>query len=218
MANPINTGPVHIWPVLRSVATPAANATVAGLVGVAASILGAGTAAGQAAIPVLAGGNRPYYLGTSMRGVRIRIRRAYSRVWNDLSGPEIAFDKLWAGCEAMVFLDLTRWNENIYQGLIGADLEGPGARGSLMMTEGVAFPVILRFPAFDFHPIFRGTGGGACYRFLAASPEGEEDWETGTGANIRHLMLHCQQIYDPRSNGFMLRDFNPMGLPPTAPN
>src|SRR5215471_9134366 len=100
MADPINTGPVHIWPVLRpSAGAVAVAATAAGFSGVAALALGLGTAA----IPVLAPGPAPVYLGTSMRGVRIRVRRAYSRVFNDLTGPEIAFDKLWAGVEAMVF-------------------------------------------------------------------------------------------------------------------
>jgi hypothetical protein len=231
MADPMVTGPVHVWPVVPNQYAQALATTAAGLSGLAGSIPGGGAgsiiAAGASGVAAALAnlGKIPVYLGTTMRGVRIRVRRGYSRVWNDLTGPEIAFDKIWAGREAMIFLDLTRYSDTVYHVLAGTprpggppDAETPGARGTLMMTEGAAFPVVLRFPAYDYHPRFRANGGVAAYRFLACSPEGEDDWETGSGANVRHLMLHSQEVYDPRTNNLQLKDFNHMGLPPTAPN
>ena len=225
MATPVVTGPVHIWVSIPNSQIATLNATAAGLTFAARSGLPAAGAAGAAAaLARLA--TSPVYLGTGQRGPRVKIRRAYSRVFNDLTGPELAFDKIWAGEEALIFVDLTRWNETAYDlaagrpfsgGVFGA--EPPGSRGTLMMTEGAAFPLILRFPSFDFHPAIRNNLGFAGYRFLAASLEGDDDFETGSGANIRHIAFHCQEIYDPKSNGLALCDFGVEDLvPPLAPN
>lgn len=229
MANPLVTGPVHIWPVVPNAVAQALTATAAGLAGLAGSTPG-GSLVAAAASGVAAAlarlGKTPVYLGTAggKSGVQIKIRRAYSSVFNDLTGSEIAFDKIWAGREAMIRLDLTRWNETIYQVLAGTpnpggapDAEGPGARGTLMMTEGAGFPVVLRFPAYDFHPVWQAAGGKAGYRFLCCMPE-DDDWTPGSDANTRSVMLHAIEAYDPKTNALALRDFNVMGLPPTAPN
>ncbi len=232
MADPLVTGPVGIYVGLPGTSNVAAQAltiaaggfTFPGGAAGPAGATGLAASAAQGIAAALANLNNPLLLGTGMRGPRIKVRRAYSRVWNDLTGPELAFDKIWAGEEALIFFDLTRWNENIYQLMAtrpraGATpgAEPPGTRGTLLMTEGKAFPLYLRFPAFDFHPRFKAAGGQAGYRFLCASIE-EDDYETGSGANMRHLALHCWEVYDPKSNGLALYDGNMTGIGPVLPN
>lgn len=226
-ASPSVTGPVGIYvgmPNAISQSAAAFAATAAGLSFVVVNNpLIQAAASTAAALARLAG--QIGFLGTSQRGPRIKVRRAYSRVFNDITGAEIAFDKIWAGAEALVFMDLTRWDETIYRFLgsrprAGATegAEPPGTRGTLMMTEGACLPIYLRFPAFDFHPVFRAQGGLAGYRLLAGSLEGDDDYETGTGANMRHVAIHCQEIYDPKSNGLALFDHNMTGVPALLPS
>src|SRR6266542_2129237 len=112
MPIPSTTGPVGVYlNVAPITASPAGGG--AGVVGGAQAAAAAVIQAAQAA------NRRPRLLGTGMRGPRIKVRRAYSRVWNDITGAELCFDKIWAGQEALIFVDLTWWDELIYQSLAG---------------------------------------------------------------------------------------------------
>lgn len=243
MAIPSTTGAVGVYVFVPNLAAQVLQATAAGLQIPASGFGGLGGVAAPAgptanngaafanvgaqaiALALSALSRVPVLLGTGQRGPRIKIRRAFSRVYNDITGSEIQFDLIAAGSEALIFVDLTRWNETIYQILAGQpNLGGPagavaaGGIGTLMMTEGKSFPVALRFPNSDFHPVFRANGMPAGYRFLSCVLDGDDDYETGSAANIRHLSIHATQVYDPRSNGLALADFNMAGVPALLPN
>lgn len=229
MASPSTTGAVGIYVGLpNAVATQAKALTItAGGFTFPASGLGglAATAAQGLALALSRLSMTPILLGTGMRGPRIRIRRAYSKVFNDITGPEIPYDDIWSGEEGRIFFDLTRWNESVYTMIAqrpraGATLGAEPAftRGTLMTTEGMNWPMYLRFPNFDSHPYYAKNGGVAGYRFLSCKLVDDDDFETGTQANLRHLAVEARDVYDPTSNGLALCDFNMTGVPAILPN
>lgn len=222
MAVPYNTGAVALWASIPG--TPSIAATVGTAVLSAAA---RGTAAGvlqtMAALATIR--RQPRFIGTGERGPRIRIRRKFSPVYNDIGGPELSFDDLYAGEDAFVFITLTRWNEALYQSLAGTPFpgssmmgDGPGEIGTAMVTEGAAFPIYLRFPAPSFRPALAAQAYPLGYRFYAASLVDDDDFETGTAANKRHLIFHCRRAYNPANNNLVLGDFNMSGIPALMPN
>src|SRR5438105_3720161 len=97
----------------------------------------------------------PIFLGHSERGVRIRIAPEYEPVHNDLGG-RVPIDWLYEGETAIISADLTRFNEAVYE-LIAArprtstlgsvpGVNVPGDIGTMMITEGFAYPLWLVFP------------------------------------------------------------------------
>lgn len=230
MAVPMVSGGVGIYAFLPNSTVAALRATATGLnfggLGGAAGGLSLTTALASATALALSNLSRvPVLLGSSARGPRIKIRRGFSRVFVDITGPEIAYDLIDAGQEAMIFFDLSRWNERIYMTLAGMPNAGgppggraPGAIGTLMTTEGKSTPFAFRFPAYDSHPVFRQNGGVAGYRFYSCVLDGEDDFETGSAANMRHLALRALPVFDARSNGVGLFDFDMSGIPALLPN
>src|SRR4051812_7347205 len=100
----------------------------------------------------------PTFLGHATKGPRIRIRRFYRDMFNDLGGDLVPFDRARGSQMAVVSVVLTRWNEAVLQAAQdtagGASVPGtedPGDVGALMLTEGLAQPLWLRFPKFA-HP------------------------------------------------------------------
>src|SRR5271166_2405198 len=101
----------------------------------------------------------PGFLGTAEFAPQIHVRREFEPVFNDLGGSRIAFDTMYESKEGFSFMDLTRWNENLFQQLAacprsinvnpndpedGADFNGD--IGTLMIQEGLAYTVFLKFP------------------------------------------------------------------------
>ncbi len=166
-------------------------------------------------------GGKPLFLGTGEKAPRISTRRSFSPVHNDITGPVIQFDKLYAGKEAFVSVVLTRWEEAVLVAIQSGPFpgrdpgsDGPGDDGTLMMTEGAAYPIIVRYANFDLKPGMRAAGLAPGRRFMCATLDGEEVEEPGTDANKKHLMWYCQRLYIPSTGRKVLYDANMMGTIP----
>lgn len=99
----------------------------------------------------------PLFLGWSDgKSRKISNRPAWRPVYSDSHGTEIPADMSYQGQDAIVSSRFTRFNWNTVYALqeyakratvLGSPgLDGPGARGSLMLTEGLAYPMWITFP------------------------------------------------------------------------
>lgn len=206
MAQPYTTGPVDIW------------------VGIATS-------------PVTDANLRttftPAFLGHCEDGVDLSFRPQYSNLGCDLGG-SVPFDVAYEGTEARVAGALTRWNDSTYQfihdytsvisratiGTISPGADAPGEIGTLMVTEGAAYPLWLRFPASTKVAYGLAPSGAqpAGLRFVAALLV-EDSWgRLGTKPRRIPIAWRCLRVFTPTtitslgSGGFTLYDFNMTGL------
>ncbi len=167
-------------------------------------------------------GGAPIYLGTCEGAPRIEHRAALEPVMNDISGPRVPFDKMWVGEEAMVSVDMTRWNEPVRAlalsrwqrgGVIPRGTENTFARGTLLITEGMAFGLWVLFPNSIFNPAMATLPNG--YRYPAAWVETPESLEPGVRPYKTRMVFSALGVYTPAVGGFLLYDGNMAGLPPT---
>lgn len=169
-------------------------------------------------------GYAPLYLGTAERSPRILIRPHFADVFNDIMGQMIPYDKVFQGEDGFVLADLTRWNEavfNAYQARPRLGQRGtlqPGDLGSLMKTEGLAYPVWLQFP-YATKPAYATQPYG--YHFYAAIGEGPDELDNlGTVARRNRINLYCGPVINQIGSqgvGQILYDTLPqsfVGLPP----
>jgi hypothetical protein len=183
-------------------------------------------------------GGSPVFLGTSMTAPRRVIRRCFAPVHNDLKGSQLPFDDLFAGEEAYIFADLTRWNELVYRSLskmpVPVGSVAPllpntgGLAGSLstsdlgtaMMTEGAAYQLYMRWPFYDTHPMMAANGMLAGERYLQVYFKGEDKADQGNKMNVRTLVWYAISKYNPATvnNAWVLYDNNMTGIPALAPN
>lgn len=220
-AIPFVTGPVHCWAIVPNTFIDKLRAATAAatVVALSTSPLG-GIAAAISALTRVA-----LYLGTAMTAPRIAKRRVYFPIYNDLSGPILPYDKGYAGQEAWIFADLTKWDESVYRTLASAPRPGgfagadtAGQRGTLMMTEAAGYGLILRYPHYDQHPVFRANGMPAGERYYCAFLEGPDEHEPGNKANARHVAWYSQSVYDPRTGAQVLFDYEVAGIPAIPPS
>lgn len=164
---------------------------------------------GPVAIYVELGG-QPVFLGHSERAPNISIRAPFSDVYCDLSGPNVPFDKQYQGQDALVSLDLIRFNYGIFLAiaaraaqLANAASNGPGYdpagnQGALMNQEGLSYFLWLRF-SYSAKPAMGGTGIGqgmpAGYRFFAAYLQGPEDYTVGTVPLKIRVTWYCSRLF-----------------------
>jgi hypothetical protein len=190
-------------------------------------------ATGPVDVWVGAGGG-PLFLGHGERAPRIQVQRMYKPAHTDLAG-DVPHDKAFAGEWALVTLALSRYNEStlaLIQDVAGANLVGtpptrgfnvPGERGSLMLAEGQAYPLYLRFP-FAAKPVYQSAASGAMpagYRFPAAYLGGPDDLFDLGLPNARKvgLVFECVAPFDPTvtnaygAGAFKLYDHNLSALP-----
>lgn len=127
------------------------------------------------------------FVGHAERTPSVQIKPSFSPVYCDLFGQRVPADFLYDGEEAMISADVTRFNESTYAFMAqrpDATIAGarrgsniPGDIGTLMVAEGYAYSLFLRFP-YAAKPAFSTGSGGAMpagYRFLAAFLEGPDD-------------------------------------------
>ncbi len=157
------------------------------------------------------------FLGHGERGPRVRIRRGWEPIFNDLSGTQIPFDLLAEGAEGFVTIDLTRWNENIYQLIASVPIPGaapgtnfPGDIGTLMMTESKGYTLWLRFPYASKATFNQAISGPmpAGMRFVQSWLEGPDEFEIGTQANKKILVFRCLRAFNPANGAFTLFDYD----------
>jgi hypothetical protein len=171
-------------------------------------------------------GGAPLFLGHGQRGPRIQVRRAYQDMWCDLGGG-IPFDKAYAGAMGIVSVELSRWNENVLRIIqdaavtnstftVAPGLNDPGEVGSLMVQEGIAYNLFLRFP-HSAKPSYATQPLG--FRFVAAFLEGPDDFEDlGPKPRKVGLIWTCLRTFDTTvSNVYgtgrmLLYDTNVTGL------
>jgi hypothetical protein len=155
-------------------------------------------------------GGAPLFLGHGERAPRIQVHRQYKPVHTDLGG-EVPHDKGFGGEWGVVSIVLDRYNESTLRiiedvatvGTPGAAVRGlnnPGEIGSLMLTEGLTYPLWLRFP-FSAKPAYSGGSGGpmpAGYRFLAAHLGSPDDLFDLGPPNARKvgLVFECMRAFD----------------------
>jgi hypothetical protein len=134
-------------------------------------------------------------LGTAERYPRYLVRSGWQPYFNDISGPVIPMDMLWAGKEAFIYLDLNRYDEEVlefFQSITDNSdpLSWPGnSIGTLMIHEEQAIPIQLNFPYAD-KPKYAGMPKGVL--FNAGWYEGPEEFSVlGTNPRKVHVIIHC---------------------------
>jgi hypothetical protein len=172
-------------------------------------------------------GQGPFFLGHSEKGPSFQVRPQFSDVFVDLGGQNVPFDVVYQGEDALVTVDLARWNQNVLAliqdiATLGAGGNAPGndpsgAIGTLMLTEQKAYPLYLRFPYASKAAFSTGPSGAEPpgYRFLFAMLQEDGFPDLGTKARKQHLVWHCLRAFNP-SQGivgqFTLMDFNMTSL------
>jgi hypothetical protein len=165
-------------------------------------------------------GYSPAFLGTAERGVRMRIKRHFSPVMNDLAGDE-PYDWSYLGQGGLLMATLTRWNEAVYAAMAaaanpflntrGSDVSGD--TGTLMLTEGVSYPVWVRFP-YAVKTAYVAAGMPAGYRWYSCFLMGPDDLDpVGTQPRKLHLVWYASRSYSVLLNKFVLYDHDMNGLP-----
>lgn len=144
-------------------------------------------------------------------------RRGFVPLMNDISGVQFPFDYSAQGTEAFVTLKLTRWNENILQGiqdtLGGTGLGGidpTGTIGTLMGFENYAFNLWLMY---SYGPGMIAPHGAMLseppgYHFWLAFLDQEASYEGGTDPASVTLTFHCMRKYNPADGSLTLFDTN----------
>lgn len=163
------------------------------------------------------------YLGTAERWPQVTIRPHYAPLFNDIGGG-VPVDMCYDGEEAFTIADISRWNEPVYallsarprpsSGLLtprGADIAGDV--GTLMVTEGHAYPVVVQFP-YAAKPAYAAAGMPAGYRFPTSYLAGPDTLEPlGTTPSKRRLIWHHLRQYSAVAQAFVLYNHDLSGLP-----
>jgi hypothetical protein len=152
-------------------------------------------------------GYTPLLLGWCEKFPTIQIRPSYSPVFVDIGGQMVPLDWMYQGEEALVSGDIIKWNENTYANIAAKSnratpvrgYNGPGEMGTLMVGEGVAYPLWLRFPYTGKAAFQQAVSGSmpAGYRFVASFLMNDDMPQLGTAARKIHLVWHCVRVFDP---------------------
>jgi hypothetical protein len=162
------------------------------------------------------------YLGTCEKKPKIVVRPSWSPAYNDLGGQKIPFDMSYQGTEGISLLNLTRFNEPVYQLLatrpsastkIASGINVPGDIGTLLLTEGLAWTVYVYFP-YAAKLAYKSGGMVPGYRFPASYLEGPDEFEPSTDPINRTLIFHHLRAFDPKTGIFDCYDFLLPTMPP----
>lgn len=166
------------------------------------------------------GGN---FLGTFEEPPTIEDKAEYVPVKNDIAGPIVPMDKLYAGSHAMASGKLNRFNWGVYQAIANKALPGSPAgfdsavsRGTLMLTEGACFPVWFSFPfgAGGQTPVPAMATLPAGYHFWGGFLEGPERIQGGVRPLSVSVVFTFLAIFNVGALSFTLYDNNMAGLGP----
>jgi hypothetical protein len=160
----------------------------------------------------------PVFLGHCERSPSVQIRPYYSPVFSDFAGQRVPLDEIYDGEDAVISLDLTRYNEAVYTAMaarpsgmspLGPNAprgaNAPGDIGSLMLLEGYTFDLWLTFPYAAKAVFSSGATGGpmpAGYHMPACYLEGPDDLgPLGTTARRLRLNFHALRTFASGSAG-----------------
>ena len=167
----------------------------------------------------------PVFLGTAEVSPQAEIRRQMQPAYNDLSGA-VPFDLNFLGEDAVIAVDLTRWDEVVYRSLattpggfnqttaMGSPRGSYGAltaMGSLQATDGFTNTVYMVFPygfpaAAPVNNSGRGNGMPVGYRWHGATLINDKFHQMGSKYRKTHLTFQCAPIFDVATQLFRLYD------------
>jgi len=166
----------------------------------------------------------PYYLGTARLSAVIEIERGWHPWHDDELGLSFAEDSLEEGEEAVVVVDINRWNEPVYLVLSKITAQAGGAgrgawlagdTGTSVMFEGFTYPLWLQFPYAAKPAMAAGRGGPmpAGYHFWNAVLYGPDRLEPlNHTPSERRLIWRCRRYLDAVSGISVLYDHDMTGV------
>lgn len=167
------------------------------------------------------GGSTAKMFATGKNGVEIEPRPAYVPLMNDLAGPVVPFDQCQVGADYIVSFVATIWDEAMHKtisSLTGGGSpqgkEAPLDRGSLMLHEGLVYPLWVTYPMAgtlaypDLPP---------CYHFFAAMIISPKRMSPGVKPYEVQFTFHCMPVYQAGGGGFIAYDDDMSGVTANLP-
>jgi hypothetical protein len=142
-----------------------------------------------------------FFLGTGREPPHFRIRRGWIPIFNDLQGPVIPSDVMYAAQEALTIVDMNRYDPVVMAtirsmpnvtGSAGTNVFGD--IGTLMITEGAAFTLVLNYPYAALKPAMRAAGLVNNVIFPGTWLEGPDDEDQGTTDKKINLIFHSLPV------------------------
>ena len=168
---------------------------------------------------------QPIYLGTFQDAPKILTTPQWTPIDNQLWGN--SFDMSYQGVYGDIFGELTVFNWSVLRLCQTrpnvALTEGSDnilAIGTMMVTEGYAYPLWLQYPYYQTKQVFAGNAVGSNappgYRYYAAWLLGPEEEDLGTKSNKVFVHFRCYRKQGSYTGGggvdttnqFILRDTN----------
>ena len=167
----------------------------------------------------------PVFLGTAEVSPQAEIRRQYQPAYNDMSGA-VPFDLNFLGEDAVIAIDLTRWDEVVYRTLATSPgafgqttaMGSPRGRysalngmGTLQAHDGLSLCVYMVFPygfpaAAPVNNAGRGNGMPGGYRWHGGALINDKLHQMGSKYRKLHLTFQCAPVYDYQTAVFNLYD------------
>jgi hypothetical protein len=162
---------------------------------------------------VVAGPGIAKYYGTTREGPDINEEASYFNVMNDFAGPNLPFDRGYAGAEHTIGLTMTRWDGLIDNALsLTPNPKKPGAvagtedvsdRGSMIGAEGLGFTLWLVFGGgTKAINIAGGMRPGRCY--FQCVLIGPNKPIVGNKENMRVRIFRAQNHFNVATGKFSL--------------
>ncbi len=155
----------------------------------------------------------PLFLGTTEKTPNMQNRPYYKPVYSDSHGQEVPADVSYQGQDAIVSARFTRFNyitlallQSYTKFLTNPAVPGTdpnGSRGALMLTEGLAYNLWVRYP-FSAKAAMQNVLNGPLppgRRYIAAHLVTDNVDELGTNPFAMSLAWHCLSVYFPNAFG-----------------
>lgn len=153
------------------------------------------------------------FLGTTEGTPTIEILPGWEGVETDAGGSKNPSERLSEGEEAIIRMDLTRYNEPVYEALAARSqtnaflgrFPGFGQVGKAMALEGLTLPLWLVFP-YTAKAVFGLTGQPPGYRFFQSILEGPDRLERlGSVPRLTGLQFRAQRLMQLIEDTSLLR-------------
>ncbi len=160
------------------------------------------------------------FLGTCEDTPQVKIKHEWAPLFNSLGGAAIPADEAYQGATGFVRLDLTRYDEGVRQktttmpfftGTLGTSVFGD--LGTLMVTEGAAYPLVISFP-YVAKATYTAAGMPAGITFVAAWLEEDDLGNLNTKGRKISLVFRCRRVFTLSTLSWQLYYYGlPGGLP-----